>query len=133
MAVHVLVATRRTQGQRPDDYAHTIDGEFVFVPLVECDRGGSRFGTPGRCFIGLESRGRTTTAEVIDMDVTPDDVVGYVMEKLVDPCGSDDTPVVDAHRLAIEMLTVAGHFVVGAVVEKRGDVVRARATPSARR
>ena len=33
----VLVATRRTQGLRPDDYCSTIDGELVLAgAVIEC-------------------------------------------------------------------------------------------------
>ena len=35
--MRVLVATSHTQGERPDDYCWTIEGELVRLPLLECD------------------------------------------------------------------------------------------------
>jgi hypothetical protein len=61
----VLVATRRTQGLRPDDYCWTIDGELVLAgALIEC-ASPATCGC-GRGFPGLVSSRATTTAIVVE-------------------------------------------------------------------
>jgi len=55
----VLVATTDTQGDRSDDYCHTVEGELVQLPVLDSDRE----------FVGLASRRGTTTCVVADIDV----------------------------------------------------------------
>lgn len=55
----VLVATTDTQGDRGDDYCHTVEGELVQLPVLGADR----------AFVGLASRRGTTTCAVADIDV----------------------------------------------------------------
>lgn len=55
----VLVATTETQGDRPDDFCHTVEGELVQLPIGPADRS----------FVGLASGRATTTCVVTDIDV----------------------------------------------------------------
>jgi hypothetical protein len=74
----VLVATRRTQGERPGDFSWTIDGELVHFPVVVCARDrratktGRRLGGCGcgRAFSGMNSHRSGTTAEVAELDLS---------------------------------------------------------------
>lgn len=126
--MHVLVATRRTQGTDPDDCSGAMDGELVLLPIGQSDPGWTvTHHVRGRHFVGLESRERTTTAEVIDLDVTADVIIGYVREALSrHGSGNADALAAGAHRLGTEMLELASHFAVGTVVEKRGELIIAR-------
>lgn len=125
--MHVLVATRRTQGMDPGDYSGAMDGELVLLSTVERELGALAFDARQRHFVGLESHERTTTAEVIDLDVTADVIIGFVREALSrHNSRKADALAAGAHRLGTEMLELASHFAVGAVVEKRGELIIAR-------
>lgn len=129
--MHVMVATRRTQGERDDDYAWAVDGELAFLPMVECEwRIPERFRKGARYFLGLESGGETTTAEIIELDVGADDIVTFVAEQLAAAGWSASARAQEAERLAAEMLGIAALFPVGTVLEKRGREIRARGAPS---
>ena len=125
--MHVMVATRRTQGERDDDYAWAVDGELAFLAMVECD--WRRFRNGARYFIGLESGGETTTAEIVELDVGADDIVTFVAEQLAAAGWTASARTQEAERLAAEMLGIAALFPVGTVLEKRGREIRARGVP----
>lgn len=126
--MHVLVATRRTQRQRRGDYSHAIDGELVTLPLAECDWGDdASFREHARYFVGIESARETTTAEVVELDVTDDVIAGYIGEALSRQTAWDpDTLAAVTLQLATEMLDIADQFPSGTVIEKRGTVLLAR-------
>lgn len=66
--MRVLTATSTTQGDRPDDFCWTTDGELVSLPLLECscpDCGCDR------SFAGLDSRRATTTCSVTEAPLDP--------------------------------------------------------------
>ena len=125
--MHVMVVTRRTQGQRNGDYMWAVPGELAFLPIVECD-----WGTPAdvrrgaRYFLGLESGGATTTAEVVDIDVPAHDVVTYVEDKLATAGWTASARNREALRLVTEMLSIAACFPAGTVVDKSGRDIRQR-------
>jgi hypothetical protein len=125
--MHVMVVTRRTQGQRDTDYMRAVPGELAFLPIVECDwNTPAGFRRGARYFLGLESGRATTTAEVADMDVQTPDVVAYVEEKLASAGWAATARSREALRLVTEMLSIAACFPPGAVVEKRGSDIRQR-------
>ena len=125
--MHLMVATRHTQGQRDDDYARTTDGELAFLPILECDWGDpASYNRGARYFIGLESGKETTTAEIIDRAIEPDDIVDYVDEKLATVGWTAAARRREAQRLAFEMLGIAARYPPGTVVEKRGSQIRPR-------
>lgn len=128
--MHLMVATRRTQGQRDDDYARTADGELAFLPILECDWGDpASYNRGARYFIGLDSGKETTTAEIVDREVRPGDIVDYVDERLATVGWTATVRRREAQRLASEMLGIAALYPPGTVVEKRGSQIRPR--PSA--
>ena len=81
-----LVATNRTQGVLDGDYTYCVPGELLWITMV-CDRdlrdpdGGCGCG---RGFGGLTSHRATTTAEVVDLDMTEDDLRMAVATSLSD-------------------------------------------------
>jgi hypothetical protein len=127
--MHVMVVTRRTQGQSETDYMWAVPGELAFLPVVECDWGTpASFRRGARYFLGLESGGATTTAQVVDMDVASHDVVTYVEEKLATAGWTTSARSREALRMVTEMLSIAACFPAGAVIEKRGRDIRQRAS-----
>src|SRR5258707_11711871 len=62
--MHVLVASSKTQGSRPDDFCWAVEGELVRRPVLECDSGDACGCARG--FAGLSSHRATTTAIVVD-------------------------------------------------------------------
>lgn len=127
--MHVMVATHHTQGQRETDYMWAVPGELAFLPVVECDWGtAAGFRRGARYFLGLESGGATTTAQIVDMDVVCHDVVAYVEEKLATAGWTASARSREAVRVVTEMLSIAACFPAGAVLEKRGSDIRQRAS-----
>ena len=89
----VLTTTSRTQGARPGDFCHAIEGELVLLGWVCGCAGGSHPGGTcgcGRAFTGANSTLATTTAMVRDLELSVDDVRLAVEAHLVaeDRCGS---------------------------------------------
>jgi hypothetical protein len=128
----VLVATARTQGDRPDDYHWCIEGELVRIgevcaaDLADPDGGCGC----GRAFAGLNSHRATTTARIAEVPLSHADYVEAIRSSLQqqgwDACG--DCAAAEAALLA-EL--VAG-WPVGTVIERRLDdlVVRCPADTS---
>jgi hypothetical protein len=133
--VKVLVATRRTQGERPGDFSWTIDGELVHFPVVVCalDRKAAKAGEPlggcgcGRSFAGMNSHKAGTTAEVVDLDICREDFVAALASSL--HAGGwvprDEPAAAGVREAARELLELAEAFPVGTVLGHRlYDVVR---------
>jgi len=140
----VLVATRERQGERPDDYDWTVEGELVTPLAAEC-AAGDRCGCT-RGFPGLASDRATTTAMVVDRPgVTPGDLrdavhdylerggwIDLLEETEVERSGPeglaevDDVvaAIVDEHVESIER--VCSSYDIGTVVTRRGPLVFAR-------
>jgi hypothetical protein len=120
----VLTATRRTQGDRPGDFCWTIDGELVRLPEVICDRDQRAPDAPDACgcsrgFSGCVSSQATTTAEVVDLDMTREEyavALGASMHREGWLRVLDDTIV---QELVDELLEIADTFPVGAVLGHR--------------
>ncbi len=126
--MHVLCATDRTQGQEPDDYCWTIDGELVRLPWIEC-ADGARCGC-ARGLAGLGSQRATTTAEVVDRPEL--DILTYAA-LLVGELEDDGVTVTDevraaALRVGLHLLVVAAAHPPGTVVGRAGDgwIIRER-------
>lgn len=122
----VIVASRRTQGTRPDDFSWTLDGELVHLPAIEC-ASGPACGCD-RSFAGVASRRATTTAEVAERELTEDQVVRAVLDSLADG-GYVDLAVPGqrregewlAYALTADLLELADATPVGAVVGRHRD------------
>src|SRR4029078_5543731 len=76
----VLVATRRSQGDRKGDFSFCVPGELVYLASIcDCDLLFPKHGCGcSRGFAGLSSLRATTTAEVVDLDFTVADYVEAV-------------------------------------------------------
>jgi len=122
----VLVATKRGQGIRKNDFCWTDSGEFVTFPF-ECD-GESVDGGCGcrRSMSGLYTHKATTTFEVIDvLSLTLPKYVEQLTES--DKAAGWNSTAKDIAALAAELLKVADMFPEQAVLEKRGGEIRVRA------
>lgn len=138
----VFVATKQTQGTRKNDYSHTTDGELVYVSGNECD-GESVDGHCGcrRGFSGMTSLRATTTAIVEERECDVPSLARGLRETLKGWERSEDSPhgfdeeYMEAWALEIaeDIKRVAGHFQVGDVVEKRGNIIQSRAVVLSRR
>jgi hypothetical protein len=105
----ILVATKKTQGQRDNDFFWTKENELVYLGF-ECGSGGREADSYCGCvrdFNGLETKKGTTTALVLDLNTTPEKIA-----ELFAAQGYENQ--------VEEMLTLADRFNVGEVVEKRG-------------
>jgi hypothetical protein len=133
--VKVLVATHRTQGTDPDDYAWALDGELVHLPALEC--GISDGCGCERGFAGVTSRHATTTAEVATRALDRDDIVAAVADSLLEGGWFPDE--VDAvvrreaellaHQVTADLLELALRLPVGTVLGRRGTKLTIRALP----
>jgi hypothetical protein len=117
----VLVATARTQGDRPNDYHWCIEGELVRIgevcPLDRSDPDGG-CGC-GRGFGGLNSHRATTTARIAEVPLSRADYVEAIRSSLQqqgwDPC------IGCAESEADELAALVADWPAGAVVERRLD------------
>src|SRR4029078_7077281 len=92
----VLVATRRSQGDRTGDFSFCVPGELVYLsPICDCDRLFPKHGCGcSRAVAGLSSLRATTTAEVFDLDFTESDYLEAVASGL-DRAGWDPSSAPD--------------------------------------
>jgi hypothetical protein len=122
--VKLLVATSRTQGNRPNDFFWGIDGELVFVGLI-CR--ADRYDADGACgcgrsFSGLVSCKATTTAEVREVMGTRRELIQAYGDGLDEQgWGRENAPYV-----LEEILDITSGLPVGTVVERRLDSIRPR-------
>lgn len=126
--MHVLIATDRTQGDRPDDYHHAVTGELVRLPGVEC-------ADPGcgcqRGFAGMASSRATTTAEVVDRaDLSPLALWSALVDDLTRSVPDEAVQIEDIVLLLadwLELARLAGSLPTGTVIGRRHDQVTIRA------
>lgn len=125
----VLVATARTQGERRNDYHSCIEGELVRIGEVcRRDRADPDGGCGcGRGFGGLSSHRATTTAQVAEVPLSREDYVEAIRSSMAMQ-GWGDCPDC-AERDADELIEIAAGWPVGAVVERRLDVLSVRSSP----
>ena len=125
----VLVATARTQGERRNDYHCCVEGELVRIGEVcRRDRADPDGGCGcGRGFGGLSSHRATTTAQVAEVSFGRDDYVEAIRSSM-EAQGYGDCPDC-AEREADELADLASGWPVGAVVERRLDVLSVRCLP----
>ena len=125
----VLVATAQTQGVRPNDFDHCVEGELVWISTVcatdqEDPDGGCGCG---RSFAGMNSHRATTTARVADV---PLDFAHYA-EALRSSLRAQGWPTREAIPMAGALADIADQFPIGAVLERRLDLVRWRSVSPA--
>ena len=130
----VFVATTRTQGDRDNDFAWTEGPELVDLAMTcDRDRGDPDGGCGcGRAFTGLDSRKGTTTAEIVERDLSLTQYREAFHRSLV--AGGfgalgDARLRRDAEEAANELASFAADWPVGTVVERRGDTIAVRSWP----
>lgn len=124
----VLVATTIGQGDRPGDYCWTVEGELVTPIGPEChdsDRCGCRRGFPG-----LGSERATTTAMVVEQEISQEELRQALADSLIrqgwirNSSSTHAAKLIDFH---LDAITLAGHtFPTGFVLGRDGDKVVAR-------
>lgn len=124
----VLVASSETQGEVEGDFAWTLDGELVHLPIFEC-ASGEDCGCDSS-FSGAASHRATTTAEVAERELDWCAVVQAVAQSLVDGGWFESPRAPDALSCAGELvaplLEVAGREPAGTVVRRHRDLVFVR-------
>lgn len=131
----VLIATNQTQGQRPDDFCDTLEGELVRLPVVVCDCPDCGCE---RAVEGLASHKATTTftiAETTDLDAAA--YRNILVEHLVDggwvvgTLGTTENAWVDDF---VDLhVQIAKLFRLGDVLEVGNNQIRVRSASSAGR
>jgi hypothetical protein len=125
-----FVSTHRTQGARDND-SNSIPGtELVDLPGECHDNPDSPICGCARSFVGITSRQTSTTAEVVETDMTAAEYIGRFHAGLLALGWKDNADtrngVIDA---AVELLLLAAMWPVGTVVERRGHEIRVRSFP----
>ncbi|GAB3235939.1 DUF7715 family protein [Mycolicibacterium hippocampi] len=113
----ILVATGLTQGTDPDDYHHCVEHELVWIQ-EPCDRDRRNPDSPcgcGRGFAGAASHRATTTAMVVESEMTRDDVVLAFHTSLSD----GGWPPAWAEEVADDNLVIAAQLPVGAIITRQ--------------
>jgi len=124
----VFVATSRGQGVRSNDFCFTVEGEFVLFPS-ECDREAVD-GSCGcrRSMSGMHTKKGTTTFMVADKGITEEQFVELWRKSMVTSGWIEDRPLTGEEKQEpMELLRIAGRFLVGTVLERRGNKIQVRA------
>lgn len=122
----ILVATKKTQGQRKNDFSHAEEGEPVRFGFV-CDgaKVDDRCGCK-RAMIGTRSHRGTTTITVIESDI---DLTAEITKSLTEAWGAAPEAA-DVAREVRELTRIAAAFPVGVVFEVRGAKMQSRVAPA---
>lgn len=124
----VLVATRRSQGERELDFHDCVDGELVWI-TEPCGRGlepGHAYCSCSITFVGAASFGMTTTAMVADLELlTPPSYADALRDALRGlPRGA-----LNAEATAEALAAIAADLPVGTVVERYNGWLQPRYEP----
>jgi hypothetical protein len=127
--VKALVATKDGQGVRKNDFCWVPEGEIVHF-ASECDRDKDDvdgFCGCRRAMVGIECGKATTTMKVAELDTTEQQVFERLKRLYMEDWLMDHEDAEKMARGELEDLRrIAKTFRVGAVLEKRGDVVGIR-------
>jgi hypothetical protein len=126
-----LVATGLTQGMEPNDYHYCVEGELVWIQ-EPCGKDRNDPDGPcgcGRGFAGAASHRATTTATVIESELSRDDAILAFQTSLVD----GGWPIEWAENVTDENLAIADHFPIGCVIGRQLDGFLLRAVVLGRR
>lgn len=123
--MRVLVATTESQGTADDDYSWTIEGELVYVPVLDCDCPGCgcRYG-----FAGMASSKATTTAKVVDRpDLTLPDFTAAVSDALdrggwLEWLEPDEVEELVADRVGL-LMAISESAALGGLVRRDGGQI----------
>lgn len=123
----LLVATKKTQGQRSNDFCWCNEGELVRFGFA-CD--GEDVDGPCGCrrsMAGMASKKATTTMEIKDVPITELEFTHLLAKAYV---ASGFTMLIDnVEEDAADLVKVAAHFEVGDIIEYRGEYFQARTSP----
>lgn len=119
----ILVSTKQTQNDRPGDFSWAPEGEPVTAGSYGlCDsyrlaRGGLSNCGCDRSFTSIETGQSTTTALIVERDITRDALIDTLAKRLVKAW---DAPESEMRELATEevdeMLATAEQLTLGRVV-----------------
>lgn len=126
MKIKTLVATKKTQGTRKNDFCHAEEGEPVAFPMIECtgEKPDDACGC-ARAFAGYRTAKATTTAEVREFDVA--ELLKLRAEFLAKHWSmKPEEALTEAATDIRDMFECADNWEIGTVVEKRGEVVKPR-------
>jgi hypothetical protein len=121
----ILVATGITQGMWPTDYHYCVEGELVWMQ-EPCVRDRDDPDGPcgcGRGFAGAASHRATTTAMVIESELTRDEIILAFQTSLRD----GGWPVEVATDVADENIAIADGLAEGTVIGRLIDDLPVRA------
>ncbi|MDT5010974.1 MAG: hypothetical protein QOH57_2591 [Mycobacterium sp.] len=115
----ILVATGLTQGTSPDDYHYCVERELVWIQ-DPCPKDRHDPAGPcgcGRGFAGAASHRATTTAMVVESEMSRDDVVLAFSTSLPD----GGWPLAWAEEIADDNLEIAAQLPVGSIIVRKLD------------
>ncbi len=126
----VFIASKKGQGQRPNDFFFAQEGELVHRPILLCSNPDKRAECGcDRSMGGLDTFKSTTTFTVEERNLTFEQYHNLILDSLTragwfkNGRGEDATS--DVFRLAREHLTLAAGFVPGMILEVReGQIVQ---------
>jgi hypothetical protein len=125
-----FISTHRTQGDRDNDSNSIPEPEIVDLCSLSHEDPDHPYCGCARSFVGITSRQTTTTAEIVESDMTPVEFVARFHTALL-ALGLADTPQLraDAANGATELLQLAAAWPVGTVVERRCHEIHVRSFP----
>jgi hypothetical protein len=117
--VKILVATGLTQGTSPRDYHYCVEGELVWIqePCDRDRRDPDEGCGCGRGFAGAASHRATTTAMVVESDLTREDLVLAYRTSLED----GGWPVAWAEDVTDDVLQLIAPLRPGTIMVRRLD------------
>ena len=118
----VLVSTKKTQGQRDNDFSWPEEGDLVTYGFAcDTDEHPDDFCGCRRSMSGLSTRQGTTTVEVVERDMTIDDLVQKMIES-DKQAGFSTVDEDEIREIAEDLVSVAIEYGEGAVLECRNCV-----------
>ena len=126
----VLVATKKGQGKRKNDFMWCNENELVGFGS-ECDR-EKIDGNCGckRSLVGLANHRATTTFKVIEVEIHPMNLLESIKQSLIDGGWAKYMNEKELNKLAREdmrsILELSRSFSVGKTIERRGNRFQTR-------
>ena len=120
----LIVATKEKQGVRENDFHHTNEGEIVYFGFeCDCETVDGPCGCK-RSLVGIDSHKASTTFKVVEKNITETELNKMLKDSLA-KAGWDvkDSAVESDARMLIRL---AKRFLIGTVLERRGEVVLIR-------
>lgn len=113
--MRVLIATELTDGASPSDHHFAVDGELVTPVVIDCP--DAECDVCPRAWVGLVSRGLTTTAMVVERPGVTDRDLRRRVHDLLDDNGTIDLVVQATDHGEYEVDGISMHDPVVAVDE----------------